>query len=163
VASISPRRAAAIAKLLGCVGLTAASLYVLYLGTLAFLFSRQLYLRNIIDASAKNGRGDKVSAETNIEDGDTHPWKTAIRLKRTGHLFPTTLLEARSYEIFVGLKWQDNNNLVLQLDFGCDGTNSIPVEAVGPIHIRYQFGDPGYAADPGYESAPRRDPHAPCD
>lgn len=160
---ISLKRVITIGKWLGYVAVTVASLYILYLGILLFELSRGLYLRNIIDASAKNARGDEVFAETNVEDGNTHPWKTVIWLKRSGHLFSTTLLEANSYDILVGLKWQDDDKLILQLDFGCDGTSSTPVEAVGPIHIIYRFGDPGYAPHPGYKSSPRPNPSQPCD
>jgi hypothetical protein len=164
VLPISLKRVITIGKWLGCAALTAASLYVLYLGILVFLLSRGLYLRNIEDATAKNARGDEVFAETNFEGGETHPWKTVVWLKRAGHLFSTTLLEANSYEVLVGLNWQDDDNLILQLDFGCDGNNSAPVEGVGPIHILYRFGDPGNIPKPGYESFRRRDlPRQPCD
>jgi hypothetical protein len=164
VLPISLKRAITIGKWLGYVALTVASLYIIYLGTLVFLLSRDLYFRNIEDATAKNIRGDEVFAETNFEGGETHPWKTVIWLKRAGHPFSTTLLDANSYDILVGLKWQGNDNLVLQLDLGCDGNNSAPVETVGPIHILYRFGDPGYTPKPGYESFRRRDlPREPCD
>lgn len=134
------------------------------MGVFVFLVSRELYLRNIEDSKAKNARGDKVFAETNFEGGETHPWRTVIWLRRAGHLFSTTLLQANSYDIVVGLKWQDANKLVLQLDLGCDGNHTVPVETVGPIHILYRFGDPGYTSTPGYESFRRRDlPREPCD
>jgi hypothetical protein len=153
-----------VLKWLGCLGLTAASLYILYLGALIFLLSRGLYLRNIEDAAAKNARGDEVFAETNFEGGETHSWKTVIRLKRAGHLFSTTLLDANSYEVIVGLRWEDDDDLVLQLDFGCDGNYSPPVDSVGPIRVRYRLGDPGDTPNPGYESFRRRDlPREPCD
>lgn len=102
-------------------------------------------------------------AETNMEGGETHPLPTVIWLKRSGHLFSTTLLTANSFDVLVGLRWQDNDNLVVQLDVGCDGTHSKPVETVGPIHVQYRFGDPGHLPPAGYESAPRPDPSQPCD
>ena len=160
---ISPKRAITIAKWLACVALTAASLYILYVATFVFLISKGLYLRNIEDALAKNARGDQVFAETNFEGGETHPWKTVIWLKRAGHLFSTPLLEANSYEVLVGLRWQDDDDLILQLDLGCGGNHSPPVEVVGPIRVRYRFGDPGDTPNPGYESFRRRDiPREPC-
>jgi hypothetical protein len=129
-----------------------------------FLFSRDLYLRDIETATAKNTRGDEVYAETDFHGGLTHPWKTVIRLKRGGRLFSTTLLEANSYDILVGLTWQDDDHLALQVDLGCDGSHSPPVAIVGPIHIAYRFGDPGYLPEPGYESFRRRDlSPEPCD
>jgi hypothetical protein len=164
VLQISLKQAIAIGKWLGCSALTAASLYILFWGIAIFLLSRDLYLRNIEDAAAENARGDRVFAETNFEGGETHPWRTLIWLKRNGHLFSTPLLEAYSYEVLVGLHWENQDSLVLQLDFGCDGMHSSPVEAVGPIHILYRFGDPGHLPHPGYESARRRDlPREPCD
>jgi hypothetical protein len=131
---------------------------------LVFLLSRGLYFRGIDDDMAKNTRGDTVFAETDSNGGETHPWKTVIWLKRAGYLFSTTLVEANSYDILVGLKWQGNDNLVIQLDLGCDGNNAAPVQTVGPIHILYRFGDPGYTPKPGYESFRRRDlPPEKCD
>jgi hypothetical protein len=127
------------------------------------MFSRGLYLRNIEDASSKNARGDRVFAETNFSGGNTHPWKTVIWLKRSGALFSTTLLEAYSFDALVGLKWLDNDSLVLRLDFGCDATKSALVEKVGSIHVTYRFGESDHAPDPGYESAPRPDSRKPCD
>ena len=161
--SISPKRVVSILRWLISIALTAGSIYVIFYSVFFFLISRDLYLRNVEDATARNSRGDKVFAETNFEGGETHPWKTVIWLKRAGHLFSTTLLEANSFDILVGLKWQDNKHLILQLDFGCDGTHSTPVETIGPIRVTYRFGDPGKLSVPGYESAPRPEPRQPCD
>jgi hypothetical protein len=164
VLPITLKRTITVGKWLGCAALTAASLYVIYLSVLIMLLSRGLYLRDIIDDAAKNRRGDKVFAETNFEAGETHPWKTVIWLRRAGHLFSTTLLRADSSDIVVGLRWQGDNQLLLQLDLGCDGNHTAPVETVGPVHILYRFGDPGYLPRPGYESFRRRDlPPVPCD
>jgi hypothetical protein len=161
---ISLKQATRVAKWLGCAALTAASYYILLWNSLAFSLSYGLYLRNIMDTSSKNGRGDEVYAETIFEGGMTHPMKTVIRLRRAHYWFSATLLEANSYDVLVGLKWQDDDDLVLQLDFGCDGHNTPPVEKVGPVNIRYRFGDPGDTPKPGYESFRRRDlPLEPCD
>jgi hypothetical protein len=64
-----------------------------------------------MDASAKNGRGDIVTAETNFFGAPEHRSKTVIRLKRAGHRFSTTLVESRSWEVLVGLKWRDDDTL----------------------------------------------------
>lgn len=157
------KRAAQIFKWVGYAALTVASLYIIYVGTLAFLFSRDLYLRQIFDASAKNSRGDKVFAETDFGSLPTHPAKTVIWLRRAYHPFSTTLLETYSYDLLVGLKWQDDDNLILQLDLGCDAHNTRPVARVGPIRILYDFGDSGQMPKVGYETAPRPDPSVPCD
>ena len=158
------KRIVAIGKWPVFFALTAASLYVIFMGSLIFLLSRDLYLREIEDASSRNPRGDEVFAETDFHGGETHPWKTVVWLRRAGHLFSTTLLEANSFDVSVGMKWRDDDNLVLQLDFGCDGNHTAPVETVGPIHITYRFGDPGHTPKPGYESSRRRDlPRQPCD
>jgi hypothetical protein len=163
VLRISANRAIRICKWLAYSAITTASVYILFWGIAIFLISRDLYFRNVWDATAENARGDRVFAETNFDGGETHPSRTVIRLKPHGHFFSTPLLEAYSYEVLVGLRWEDEHRVVLKLDFGCDGTHSTPVEAVGPIHILYRFGDPGYLPHPGYESARRRDlPRAPC-
>ena len=143
--------------------LTLASLYILYIGIFMLLISRELYLRNFEDTTAKNSRGDQVFAETDFSGLPTHPAKTVIWLRRAYHPFSTTLLEAYSYDILVGLKWQDDDNLILQLDLGCDGHNTKPVARVGPIRILYDFGDPGHVPKVGYETFRRRDlPPEPC-
>jgi hypothetical protein len=46
------------------------------------------------------------------------------------------------------MKWQDNDTLVLQLDFGPESQTTTPVDHVGPIHILYRFGGPGAIGDP---------------
>jgi hypothetical protein len=66
-------------------------------------------------------------------------------------------MQAHSYEILVGFKWQTVNQLLIRLDLGCDGNHSAPVETVGPIHIVYRYGDPGHTPRVGYESFRRRD------
>jgi hypothetical protein len=73
-------------------------------------------------------------------------------LKRAGHWFSTTLVESRSWEVLVGLNWQDDNTLDPWLDFGCEAEMSKPVTAVGPIRIVYYWGDPGHVPKVGYES-----------
>ncbi len=116
-----------------------------------------------MDASAKNRRGDIVTAETDFFGTPEHRSKTVIRLKRAGHWFSTTLVELRSWEVLIGLKWRDDDNLELQLDFGCDAQTSRPVSTVGPIHIAYHYGDPGDVPRVGYETFRRRDlPPQPC-
>lgn len=152
-----------VSKWAGYSVLTLVIFYIIYLGIFAFLFSRMLYLRNVEDATAKNGRGDKVFAETDFSGLPTHPAKTVIWLRRAYHPFSTTLLEAYTYDFLVGLKWRDDDNLILQLDLGCDAHNSQPVARVGPIRILYDFGDPGQLPKAGYEAAPRPDPSIPCD
>lgn len=114
-------------------GLTAASLYVLLNAALLIYLSRILYLRDVMGASAKNNRGDLVRAKTEFSGSESHPSKTMITLKRTYRLFSTTLMEAYSYDYLVGLNWQDDDTLVLQLDFGCDGHHSAGVQTVGPM------------------------------
>jgi hypothetical protein len=157
------KRTARAWKWLGSAGLTLVSVLIL-LGQISLLrISYEFHLRDVIDASAQNGRGDEAFAETDFGRGPSHPSDTMIWLKRAGTLFSKTLLEANSYSVLVGLKWRGDDILVLQLDFGCDGHNTEPVRKVGPIQIRYHFGDPGYTPKPGYESFRRRDlPAEPC-
>jgi hypothetical protein len=157
------KRAIVIGKWLVALALTAASLYVLYVAVFWFLLSRVLYFRNIEDTSAKNTRGDTVFAESDLGGGPTHPSDTEIWLKRAGHLFSTTLLEAQSYELSVGLRWRDDDDLIVQLDLGCDGTHTTPVESVGSIRIHYQFGGPQHLPAAGHETVPGPDPAKPCD
>ncbi|MBV8121430.1 MAG: hypothetical protein JO081_15995 [Alphaproteobacteria bacterium] len=145
------------------VALVLAALYILQ--RLAFLIyiAYLLYQRDFMDASAKNGRGDVVSAETDFFGAPEHRSKTVIRLKRAGYWFSTTLAETRSWEVLVGLNWRDDNTLDLQLEFGCGAQTAEPVTAVGPIHIVYHWGDPGQVPKIGYETFRRRDlPREPC-
>ena len=62
------------------------------------------------------------------------------------------LVEARTWEVLVGVNWRNDDTLDLQLDFGCDPRMDRPVTAVGPIHIVYHWGNPGHVPKIGYES-----------
>jgi hypothetical protein len=100
-----------------------------------------LYQRDFMDVSAKNGRGDVASAETDFYE----------------------VVEARSFEVLVGLHWRNDDTLDVQLDFGCEPQMEHPATAVGPILIVYHWGDPGHVPGIGYESFRRRDlPPEPC-
>lgn len=119
--------------------------------------------RDFMDASAKNARGDVASAETDFFGAPEHRVKTVIRLHRAGHWFSTTLVDVRSWEVLVGLKWRDDDTLDLQLDFGCKPQMPHPVTRVGSIRMVYHWGDPGDVPKGGYESFRRRDlPPEPC-
>jgi len=143
--------------------LAVAGLYTLRFALFIFIVSRMLYQRDLMDASAKNARGDVASAETNFSEDAERRVKTLIRLHRDGDWFSTTLIDARSFEVLVGLKWRDDDTLDLQLDFGCEPQMDPPVTQVGPIHIVYHWGDPGHVPKIGYESFRRRDlPPEPC-
>jgi hypothetical protein len=143
--------------------LAAAGFYALRFALFIVYMAYLLHTRDLMDMSAKNGRGDVVAAETDFFGAPEHRSKTAISLKRTGHWFSTTLIETRSWEVLVGLDWQDDDTLDLQLEFGCDAHTNQPVTAVGPIHIVYHYGDPGDTPKHGYESFRRRDiPREPC-
>jgi hypothetical protein len=143
--------------------LAVAGFYALRFALFIVCIAYLLHTRDLMDASAKNGRGDVVEAETDFFDAPEHRSKTVISLKRAGHWFSTTLIETRSWEVLVGLNWRDDDTLDLQLEFGCDARTSPPVTAVGPIHILYHYGDPGYTPKEGYESFRRRDiPRDPC-
>ncbi len=121
------------------------------------IWGNMLYGRDFMDASAKNGRGDVVSAETNFFGMPEHRSKSVIWLKRAGHWFSTTLVETRSWEVLIGLQWRNDNELDLQLDFGCGTETSAPVAAVGPIRVVYHWSDPRDTPKIGYESFRRRD------
>lgn len=122
-----------------------------------------LHERDLMDASAKNARGDVASAETDFFGAPEHRVKTVIRLKRAGHWFSTTLVEARSWDVLVGLNWRNNDTLDVQLDFGCEPQMERPADVVGPIHIVHHWGDPGHVPKIGYETFRRRDlPPEPC-
>lgn len=145
------------------IALAIGAYYVLRFIVVAIMWANILYGRDLMDASAKNRRGDIVTAETDFFGTPEHRSKTVIRLKRAGHWFSTTLVELRSWEVLIGLKWRDDDNLELQLDFGCDAQTSRPVSTVGPIHIAYHYGDPGDVPRVGYETFRRRDlPPQPC-
>jgi hypothetical protein len=145
------------------IGLAVGAFYLVRFAAIAVIWASILYGRDIMDASAINSRGDTVTAETNFFGVPEHRSKTVISLRRADHWLSTTLIESRSWEVLVGLHWQDDDTLLLQLEFGCDARTSQPVTKVGPIHIVYRFGDPGFTPKPGYESFRRRDiPHDPC-
>jgi hypothetical protein len=145
------------------ITLCIAAFHVLRFIVVAIMWSNILYGRDLMDASAKNSRGDVVTAETDFFGTPEHRAKTVIRVKRAGHWFATTLVESRSWEVLIGLKWRDDDTLEVQLDFGCDPQTSRPVPTVGPIHIAYHYGDPGDVPKVGYETFRRRDlPPQPC-
>jgi hypothetical protein len=145
------------------VALAIGGYYVIRLVVVAIMWVSILSGRDLMDASAKNARGDVASAETDFFGAPEHRSKTVIRLKRAGHWFSTTLVEARTWEVVVGLNWRDDDTLDLQLDFGCEPQTSKPVTAAGPIHIVYHWGDPGHVPRIGYETFRRRDlPPEPC-
>ena len=133
------------------VGLATGTFYLIKLVAIAVMWASILYGRDIMDTSTINSRGDKVTAETNFFGVPEHRSRTIVNLKRAGHWFSTTLIESRSWEVLVGLHWQDDDTLEVQLDFGCDAQHSRPVTSVGPIQVVYRFGDPGYAPKPGCE------------
>ena len=137
--------------------LAVAGFYALRFALFIVCVAYLLHTRDLMEASAKNGRGDVVAAETDFFGAPEHRSKTVISLKRAGQWFSTTLIETRSWEVLVGLNWQDDDTLDLQLEFGCDAHTSQPVTAVGPIHIVYHYGDPGDTPKHGYESFWRPD------
>lgn len=139
------------------IGLTIGAFYLIRFITIAVMWASILYGRDIMDASIVNSQGDKVTAETNFFGAPEHRSRTIVNLKRASHWFSTTLIESQSWEVLVGLHWQGDDTLEVQLDFGCDAQTSRPVTRVGPIQVVYRFGDPGYAPKPGYESFRRRD------
>lgn len=104
-----------------------------------FLISKAIYERGVLTSAAKNDRGDEVRF---VADTNMSPYDTTISLRREGHWFSTTLLEARSNDLSVGVKWRGNDRLELQVDFGPRGKMGPPVRQVGPIHILYHFGGP---------------------
>lgn len=143
--------------------LAVTAFYVLRFVLFIFLMANLLHERDLMDASAKNARGDVASAETDFFGAPEHRVKTAINLKRADHWFSTTLVDVRSFDVLVGLKWRDNDTLDLQLDFGCKPQMAPPVTHVGPINIVYHWGDPGHLPKVGYETFRRRDlPPEPC-
>ncbi|HEU0157008.1 MAG TPA: hypothetical protein VFQ82_13120 [Stellaceae bacterium] len=138
-------------------GLGVVLFYAIRFLIIAWMWSSILYGRDFMDASAKNGRGDLVTAETNFFGAPEHRSKSVIWLKRAGHWFSTTLIETRSWEVLIGLEWRGDDELDLRLDFGCGAETSRPVKAVGPVRIVYHWGDPGATPKIGYETFRRRD------
>jgi hypothetical protein len=118
--------------------------------------------RFLADASATNGRGDEVMAETDRDPSSPLGTKTVIRLKEEHRWFPTTLLLVESRDYLVGFRWRKDDRLVLLLNFGCNAHITVPVERVGPIHILYRFGFPAFPAH-GYDSFPRDAERKPCE
>lgn len=114
------------------------------------------------DASAINGRGDVVAADTERDGAGARRTKTVIRLKPADAWFATTLLAARSKNYLVGFKWRGDDRLVLILDFGCDADLTAPARRVGPIQIVYRFDRTVILPpDHGYSSF-ERTPRKPC-
>jgi hypothetical protein len=145
------------------IGLGIGAYYLVRYLIMIVMWANILYGRDLMDASAKNGRGDIVTAETDFFGAPEHRSKTVVSLKRPNHWFSTTLLETRSWEVLVGLHWRNDDALDLQLDFGCHPRMTRPVTRVGTIQIVYHWGDPGDTPKVGYESFRRRDlPPEPC-
>ncbi|HEY3908303.1 MAG TPA: hypothetical protein VGM07_00255 [Stellaceae bacterium] len=145
------------------IGLAIGAAYVIRFVLIVAMWVSILSSRDLMDASATNARGDVASAETNFFGAPEHRVKTLIRLHRAGHWFSSTLVNARSFDVLVGLKWRNNDTLDLQLDFGCEPQMERPITQAGPIHIVYHWGDPGYDPKIGYETFRRRDlPPEPC-
>ena len=145
------------------VALAIGGYYVIRFVVVAIMWASILSGRDLMDASAKNARGDVPSAETNFSEDSAHRVTTVIRLHRAGHWLSTTLLEARSWEVVVGLDWRNDDTLDVQLDFGCEPKMEHPADVVGPIHIVYHWGDPSHVPRLGYETFRRRDlPPEPC-
>lgn len=94
-----------------------------------------LHQRDLMDASAKNARGDVATAETDFSEDREHRVKTVIRLHRAGYWFSTTLVEARSREVLVGLKWRNEDTLDVQLDFGCKPQMELAVTVPDPDRL----------------------------
>jgi hypothetical protein len=115
------------------------------------------------DASAINGRGDEVTAETDRDDIAGFQAKTVIRLKPAHHWFATSLLTAESSHYLVGFKWRGDDRLVLILDFGCAAHTTVPVRRIGTIRIDYRFDRTVILPDHGYSSFPRDTPRKPCE
>jgi hypothetical protein len=152
-----------IAKWITFLSLVVVSFYTLRFALFILFMANLLHERDLMDASATNARGDIVTAETNFSGALDRRVKTVIRLHRAGHWFSTTLVEARTWEVLVGLEWRNDDTLDLRLDFGCKPEMAQPATAVGPIHIVYHWGDPGHVPNGGYESFRRRDlPPEPC-
>jgi hypothetical protein len=114
------------------------------------------------DASAINGRGDEVTAQTERDGAAGFRAKTVIRLKPAHHWFARSLLTAESDHYLVGFKWRGADRLVLILDFGCTAHMTVPVRNVGPIRIDYRFDRAVILPDHGYSSFPRDMPRQPC-
>lgn len=145
------------------VALVIGGYYVIHFAVVTIMWVNILSGRDLMDASAKNARGDIVSAESDTFGTPERQAKTVIRLHRAGHWFSTTLVEAHSWEVQLGLHWRDNDTLDVKLGLGCDAQIEPPVTVVGPIHIVYYWGDPGHVPKGGYESFRRRDlPPEPC-
>jgi hypothetical protein len=145
------------------IGFSFGAIYVIRLLIFLVLMAQLLHTRDFMDALARNARGDVARAETDFFGAPEHRSTTIVWLKRTDHWFSTTLIQSHSWDVLVGLRWRDDDTLVLQLDFGCDAKTTPPVTQVGPIHILYRFGDPGHVPKTGYETFRRRDlPPEPC-
>jgi hypothetical protein len=109
--------------------------------------SKSIYDRELVTSSEKNARGDEAKAEMRA---DETPYHIVISLRRF-LWFSTTLLEAWSADFSVGMKWQDNDTLELQLDFGLESQTTTPVDHVGSIHVQYRFDGKGAIGDPTIE------------
>jgi hypothetical protein len=129
----------------------------------AYMMSKLLYEREIETAVARNHRGDKVVATTDLHGAPDRPAVTVIELKRHHAWFSTTLLRIVSYGLRVGLAWDGDNEANVQLDFDCRATHTPPIQRVGSIRVEYQFGYRGTLPDNRYTVVPAEDiPQEPC-
>src|SRR5262249_18470765 len=113
------------------------------------LFSSIVGNHNVVEDSAKNGRGDVVRSTTEGSGRWQDPERTIIRLRRARHWFWTTLVETESFGVHKDLKWRDENRLDVTLDFGCMAHMTEPVTEVGSIRISYHLTDGNQALAKG--------------
>lgn len=103
------------------------------------LFSSIIGNHNIIEDSAKNGRGDEVSVSTEASGRWQDPDPTVVQLRQAYHWFWTTLVETHSFGVRQDLKWINDDTLDVTLGFGCLVHSTPSVAAVGSIHISYHL------------------------
>lgn len=131
-----------ISALLICAALIAAgalALHVVSLIEFGLVIGPIIGDSGIIEASAKNGRGDEAKAVTDANGPLTGPSPTEIRLRLAHHWFWALLLETETHGIGVDLEWRDDDVLDVNLDLGCVTAMTSPVERVGQIQIFYHF------------------------
>lgn len=125
----------------GLVGLGVGAYYIEQCIVALVLFSSIVGSHNVVENSAKNGRGDEVTISTEASGRWQDPDKTVVQLQRADHWFSTTLVETQSFGVRNHLNWRNDDTLEVTLGFGCLTSATREVENVGSIRIYYHFSD----------------------
>src|SRR6516162_6950412 len=97
------------------IGLAVGASYVVQCIVALVLFSSIVGSHNVVEDSAKNGRGDEVTSTSEASGRSQDPDKTVVRLRRAHRWFSTTLVETDSFGVREHLNWRNDDTLDVTL------------------------------------------------